>query len=165
MTKEELKEILDKHKRWLYESGGWSEDDRADLRGANLRGANLRGANLWGADINADTKIRLCITCPDTGSFIAWKSAGDYIVKLEIPEDAKRSSATTRKCRASKAKVLEIQKMDGSRADVTEVTSDRGGVYRVGEMVYPDKWDDDRWNECSNGIHFFVTRVEAEDWR
>ena len=137
----------------------------ADLRGADLRGANLYGADLRGADLDEKTDIRLCITCPDTGSFIAWKSAGGYIVKLEIPADAKRSSATSRKCRASKARVLEIQNKDGSKADVTEVKSDRGGVYKVGEMVYPDEWDDNRWNECSHGIHFFVTRMEAEDWR
>ena len=85
-------------------------------------------------------------------------------MKLEIPEDARRSSATTRKCRADKARVLEIQNKDGSKADVTEVTSERGGVYKVGEMIYPDEWDECRWNECSNGIHFFVTRMEAEDW-
>ena len=192
MTKTELNEILKKHKKWVFdEPGGERADLRgadlrganlygadlrganlrgADLRGADLRGADLRGANLYGADLRgADldekTDIRLCITCPDTGSFIAWKSAGGYIVKLEIPADAKRSSATSRKCRASKARVLEIQNKDGSKADVTEVKSDRGGVYKVGEMVYPDEWDDNRWNECSHGIHFFVTRMEAEDWR
>ena len=206
MTKTEIKEILEKHQKWLVgEPGGeranlrganlyganlyganlygadlsganlyganlYGADLRganlygADLRGANLRGANLRGANLYGADLDEKTDIRLCITCPDTGSFIAWKSASGYIVKLEIPADAKRSSATSRKCRASKARVLEIQNKDGSKADVTEVKSDRGGVYKVGEMVYPDEWDDNRWNECSHGIHFFVTRMEAEDW-
>ena len=221
MTNEELKEILDKHHKWLYNepdgeranlygaglrganlygadlrcadlygadlrgadlygadlSGAnlYGADLRgadlygaglsgAGLRGANLYGADLRGADLYGADLNQKTEIRLCITCPDTGSFIAWKSAGGYIVKLEIPEDAKRSSATSRKCRCDKARVLEIQNRDGSKADVIEVESDRGGIYRIGEMVYPDEWDDNRWNECSNGIHFFVTRMEAEDW-
>lgn len=179
MTREEIKVVLEKHKRWLEESEGWSEEDRAnlyganlrradlrraDLSGADLRGANLSGANLSGADLSGDTKIRLAIVCPDTGSFIAWKAAGGYIIKMEIPEDAKRSSATTRKCRCDKAKVLEIQNKDGRKADVSEVTSDRGGIYRVGEMVYPDSWDPDRWNECSHGIHFFVTRMEAEDW-
>ena len=191
MTKTEIKEILEKHQKWLV---GEPDGERANLRGADLRGADLygadlygadlygadlrganlygadlrgadlRGANLYGANLDEKTCIRLCITCPDTGSFIAWKSAGGYIVKLEIPEDAKRSSATSRKCRASKARVLEIQNKDGSKADVTEVKSDRGGVYKVGEMVYPDEWDDNRWNECSHGIHFFVTRMEAEDW-
>ena len=161
MTNEELKEILDKHHKWLYNE---PDGERADLSGANLYGADLRGANLYGANLNQKTEIRLCITCPDTGSFIAWKSAGGYIVKLEIPEDAKRSSATSRKCRCDKARVLEIQNRDGSKADVIEVESNRGGIYRIGEMVYPDEWDDNRWNECSNGIHFFVTRMEAEDW-
>ena len=191
MTREELEEILDEHKKWLKnEDDGEQADLRganlrgadlwganlwganlwgADLRGANLRGADLWGANLWGAnlrgaDLNDETKIRYAIHCPDAGAFIAWKSAGGYIVKLEIPEDARRSSATTRKCRADKARVLEIQNKDGSKADVTEVTSERGGVYKVGEMIYPDEWDECRWNECSNGIHFFVTRMEAEDW-
>ena len=204
MKREEIKVVLEKHKRWLEESEGWSEEDRADLSranlygadlsranlyganlygadlyganlsradlsranlyGANLSRANLYGANLYGANINKDTKIRFAIACPDAGAFIAWKAAGGYIVKMEIPEDAKRSSATTRKCRCDKAKVLEIQNKDGSTAEVSEVTSDRGGVYRVGEMVYPDSWDEDRWNECSHGIHFFVTRMEAEDW-
>ena len=168
-TADEIKEILERHKRWLEESEGWSEYDRANLSGADLSGAdlsraNLSRANLFGADLSDETKIRLCITCPDTGSFIAWKKAGGYIVKLEIPEDANRSSATTRKCRADKAKVLEIQNMDGSKAEVEEVRSERGGVYKVGEIIYPDKWDDCRWNECSHGIHFFVTRMEAEDW-
>lgn len=199
MDKDKLQEILDKHKRWVEETDGWSEDDRADLQEANLQGADLQEANLWGADLQGadlwkanlrkanlrkadlqgadlwganlqeanlsdDVKIQLCIACPDTGSFIAWKKAGEYIVKLEIPEDALRSSSTTRKCRASKAKVLEIQNMDGSKADVEVVRSGHGGIYRVGETIYPDKWDSCRWNECSNGIHFFVTRMEAENW-
>lgn len=188
-SKDELKKILENHNRWLEESEGWREEDRADLRGADLRKADLRKADLWGADLlgadlwgadlwgaklleadlrgadpNDETKIRICITCPDTGEFIAWKAVGKYIVKLEIPDDAKRSSATTRKCRADKARVLEIQNKDGSKADVEECVSERGGIYKVGEMIYPDKWDECRWNECSHGIHFFVTRMEAEDW-
>lgn len=46
---EELKEILEKHKKWLNgEDGG----RRANLRGADLRGAYLRDANLRGADLD-----------------------------------------------------------------------------------------------------------------
>ena len=166
LTKEALKDILDKHMKWWRDEEGGKRADlqRAYLQGAYLRGAYLRGADLRGADLQDDTKIRLAIQCPDTGAFIAWKAAGGYIVKLEIPEDAKRSSATSRKCRADKAKVLEIQNIDGSIADVTEVKSERGGIYKLGEMIYPDSFDECRWNECSHGIHFFVTRMEAEDW-
>jgi len=146
----------------------------ADLQGASLRNANLQGANLLGADIGqADmyeiktdtaTKIDWPMVCPETGSFVAWKKAGEYIVKLEIPEDAKRSSATTSKCRASMAKVLEIQNEDGTRANKADVRSSRGKTYKIGEIVYPDKWDNNRWNECSHGIHFFMTRQEAVEW-
>ena len=49
MNTEELKEILEKHRKWVNsEDGG----ERADLRGADLRGADLRGADLRGADLS-----------------------------------------------------------------------------------------------------------------
>ena len=142
----------------------------ADLRGANLQGADLRGANLLGVDMcgpkmNEATKIDWPMACPETGSFVAWKRVGGHVVKLEIPEDAERSSATTSKCRASKAKVLEIYNGNGTKSDLTEVMSNRCWIYKVGEMVYPDEWDDNRWNECSHGIHFFMSRREAVNWR
>lgn len=145
----------------------------ADLRGADLRYANLKHACTNGMKTDAETKIDWPIACPETGSFIGWKKAFKYagstkrctmIVKLEIPAHAERSSATTNKCRASMARVLEIQNRDGRKADVTEARSCWGKVYKVGEMVYPDEWDDNRWDECSHGIHFFMTRDEAVAW-
>ena len=36
--------------------------------------------------------------------------------------------------------------------------------YKVGEIVRCGNWDDCRWNECSGGIHFFLTRYEAENY-
>lgn len=33
--------------------------------------------------------------------------------------------------------------------------------YHVGEIVRVDNFDDNRWRECSTGIHFFMTRDEA----
>ena len=82
---------------------------------------------------------------------------------LEIPEDAKRLSATGRKCRCDKAKVLGIQNIDGTQSDLTEIASDRtyDFVYKIGEVVSVDDFDEDRWNECSTGIHFFINREEA----
>ena len=138
----------------------------ADLRHADLRDADLCGAYLSGADLE---KIRASHTtsmffpqCPD-GEFIGYKKAGGKIVKLLIPEDAKRSSATTLKCRCSKAKVLEIQEIDGSPSEVKEVRSkfDNDFIYRVGETVCVEDFDEDRWNECSPGIHFFISRQAA----
>lgn len=139
----------------------------ANLCGANLSGANLSRANLRGTDLskliyNEDTAF-YALQCPETGSFIGYKKAHDYIVELEILADAKRSSATSRKCRCSAAKVLSITTVDG-RTKVKEIASNRDSnfVYRVGEIVRVDCFDENRWNECSTGIHFFITRSEAE---
>ena len=151
----------------------------ADLSGANLYGANLRGANLYRVDLcgailcGADLRganLReaknipfIPYTCPDTGSFIGYKKANGYIVVLEILSDARRCSATDRKCRCDKAKVLEIQNLDGSKANVNTVASgyDSTFIYTVGEIVEEPNFDEDRWNECSAGIHFFTNRQEA----
>ena len=153
----------------------WYADLRgADLRGADLRGADLRnaileGANLSGANLRY-AKINFYIACPEKGSFIAFKKAGNnynnYIVELLIPEDAKRCSATSRKCRCDKAKVLSITKIDGTSDGVDTVYSiyDKTFAYKIGELVEVKDFDDNRWNECSTGIHFFLTRQEAVEY-
>ena len=134
----------------------------ANLRGAYLVGANLRGANLEGANYSEYTSF-LSYQCPTEGSFIGWKKCGRYIVKLKICEDADRSSSTSLKCRCSKVEVLEIQNLDGSRAGITEICSDynKDFIYKVGETVEVKDFNKCRWNECSNGIHFFIDRNVA----
>ena len=134
----------------------------ANLSGADLRYANLRYADLSNIDVSAMTAF-LLPQCPSEGSFVAWKKAGGMIVKLLVTEDAKRSSATTLKCRCSKAKVLAIENIDGSKSELKEVASsyDSNFVYRIGETVEVENFDDDRWNECSSGIHFFIAREMA----
>ena len=137
---------------------------RADLREADLRETNLSGADLRGANLREAKNIPFIpYTCPDTGSFIGYKKANGYIVVLEILSDARRCSATDRKCRCDKAKVLEIQNLDGSKANVNTVASgyDSSFIYTVGEIVEEPNFDEDRWNECSAGIHFFTNRQEA----
>ena len=139
----------------------------ADLSWADLLKANLLEANLWKANLLMAKNIPyIPIACPDAGAFVAWKKVNDYIVKLQIPEDAKRCSATTRKCRCDKAFVLAIENKDGTDSGKTMLINKTYAtcVYTVGEMVYPDSWDDNRWNECSHGIHFFITRQEAVNW-
>lgn len=134
----------------------------ADLGNASLEGANLEGADLEGADYSEYTSF-LAYQCPIEGSFIGWKKCGRDIVKLKICEDADRSSSTSLKCRCSKAEVLEIQNLDGSRAGITEICSDynKDFIYKVGETVEVKDFDKCRWNECSNGIHFFIDRNVA----
>lgn len=138
-----------------------------DFRGAGLYDdCNFRDALFDNIETNEFTRMGIPMTCPDTGSFIGWKAGRNYIIKLEIPEDAERSSSNSRKCRCSKAKVLEIQSLTDETILHDEDMSFRGGlIYRVGEMVYPDEWDPNRWNECSHGIHFFLTKEEALYWR
>ena len=139
----------------------------ADLRGADLSEADLRGADLSGADLRgAENVPYIPYACPDFGMFIGFKKASGYIVVLEIPEDAKRLSATGRKCRCNKAKVIEIQNIDGTKANVTKVASDYDSdfVYEVGKTVSVDNFCEDRWEECSSGIHFFINRQESVNY-
>lgn len=134
---------------------------KTDLRGTNLCKACLMGANVDEIIYDESTAF-YALQCPKEGSFIGYKTAQGFIIKLEITADAKRSSATSRKCRCDKAKVLSITSPDG-KIKRSEVFSnyDPDFVYRVGEMVNVNDFDDDRWNECSTGIHFFITREEA----
>lgn len=159
----DIRKILDEHKKWLLCEGG----ARADLSEANLSGADLSEADLREAK-NIDRAMWNIYTtfypmqCPESGAYIGYKKAGGLIVKLEIMEDAVRSSATSRKCRASKAKVLSITDLDGNPAG-NQVSSDRDKdfVYVVGETVEVKDFDTNRWKECSTGIHHFITREEA----
>ena len=133
----------------------------ADLSYADLKGADLRGANLSEVNYNHLTAF-LSLQCPEEGSFIGYKKSGDKIVKLRIEEDSKRSSATTRKCRASKVAVLSITSIDGKEEfKKAENTGEYSFTYEVGKTYEIEDFDEDRWNECSTGIHFFITRDEA----
>lgn len=106
------------------------------------------------------------MACPTDGSFIGWEKASGYIVKLQIPEDARRSSAVGEKCRCDKALVVDIQNVDGTKADIETVYSDHDEnfVYAVGATVEAPYFDDDRWNECAPGIHFFIDRRAAVEY-
>ena len=137
---------------------------RANLRNADLSEANLSNADLSGAYISEDTKIDYPIACPETGSFIGYKKASyGYIVKLQICKNARRSSATTKKCRCSKALVLSIENRNGSYSGLQEIESiyNTSFVYRVGEIAEVPNFDDNRWHECAPGIHFFTDRQDA----
>ena len=138
----------------------------ADLRGANLSDADLRGADLCGASIDQMMwniyTVFYPLQCPESGSYIGYKKASGLVVELEIPADARRSSATSRKCRASKAKVLSITDINGNPAGgQVKSNYDPNFVYAIGETVEVTDFDDNRWNECSTGIHHFIARAEA----
>ena len=146
---------------------GEANIDGADLKEANLLGTNLKNTDIVCAVISEDTKIDYPIACPETGSFIGYKKAvSEKIVKLQICKDAKRSSATAKKCRCSKALVLAIENMDGSDSGLQEIEShfDPCFIYRVGEIAEVYNFDNDRWRECASGIHFFMDRQDAVEY-
>ena len=179
-----IKEIIEKHRKWLAgEDGGGRADlsgadlsganlsradlSRANLYGANLSRANLSGANLYGANFPLELVNKFYpICCPEYGAFVAWKKANGKVVKLMVEETAKRSSAYGRKCRCSSALCLAIENLDGTDSGLTQIASDHDSsfIYRVGEVVKVDNFDDDRLNECAPGVHFFITRQEAVDY-
>ena len=111
--------------------------------------------------------------CPETGSYIAYKKAklstavNDYcLVKLFIPEDALRSSATNMKCRASKAQVLDITDFSETKHYQRAMSSyEYEFIYNVGETIEITDFDKNRWNTCAAGIHHFLSKQEAIDYQ
>jgi len=142
---------IEKHRLWL---NGDSDGERLVCHLENLQGADLR-------EVKVDYQTTGYFSAISEGEIVVWKKLDSRIVKMLVPSHAARSSATTRKCRVSEAVVLEIS--TGENA-VVNLACGHTTVYRVGESVFPDSWDSDRWNECSHGIHCFLTKEEAEAW-
>ena len=144
----------------------------AYLRGAYLRGADLRGANLTDADLTGAylRKVQaINQIIPEEGAFIAYKKGynddGNCLVKLEIPEKAKRhNSLGGRKCRAEFVKVLDIRNSKGHKVKSCHGGHNSEFIYTMGELATPDSYDPDPLKECSNGIHFFISKQEVKDW-
>lgn len=141
----------------------WGIKYGADLSRANLSDANLSRANLSCVNLSCAKNVELALArtriLPD-GDLIGWKKCkGGIIVKLRIPATAKRSHAFGRKCRAEYADVLEVIGEGKAISD-----HDRKTRYVVGQRVFPDKFDENWQNECASGIHFFITRLEAENY-
>jgi len=135
----------------------------ADLSSANLSSANLRSADLSSANLSSanlrsakDAELPIARTriLPE-GQLIGWKKLKDgSIAKLSIPAEARRSHSFGRKCRAEFVDVLE-----------GEGVSAHDGItrYKPGKRVPCDKWEEDWTQECAGGIHFFITKIEAEN--
>lgn len=146
---------------------------------ANLLDASLEKLYI-GDDLNriyseAINVPNIPYKCPVEGSFIGWKKVYTsnfdhdewYLIKLEIPAVAKRSSSISNKCRCSMAKVVGIYDKSGNPTEIKSIinkNSNRHTEYNVGEYVYPDSFDEDRWKECTHGIHFFIDKEEAMNY-
>src|ERR1700676_3242946 len=131
---------------------------QANLMRANLDGANLTRANLDGANHISDLAAAQLTILP-VGSFIGWKKCqNNVIVKLMISHKVRRSNATGRKCRAESVRVLAVF---GGNKGIS--IHDQKTIYRKGETVTCDTWNENRWVECGGGIHFYLSRIEAEN--
>lgn len=147
--------------------------ERASLRRVNLTYADIRGAKLYAAVLeNAildniifdDKTENFRIHCPEQGAFVAYKKGLDnLIIKLLIPSDARRVSSTMNCCRCDKAKVLEIKNLEGTKFfDEAWSTVAENFCYKLGEWVYAENFNEDRWYDSTGGIHFWMTEEEAK---
>ena len=150
------------------------------LANTNLAKAEIRNCKLDNIVANPFTSF-YNLQCPEEGSFIGFKKAYinttpnnktyfpslPVIVKLQITEDSLRSSATSRKCRCSKAKVLSISYLDGTECPEGTIAYSQYNsdfIYKIGDILEIKNFDEDRWEECAKGIHFFITREEAVNY-
>lgn len=87
------------------------------------------------------------------------KLRDDKIATLKLVKGQKFIAAKYEKCRTDRAIVVDI-----SDNEETGVSShDPSFVYKFGEEVVADYYDE-TFQECTGGIHFFLTREEAERW-
>lgn len=148
---------------------------KSDLHNTDIGSGVTSPKRLLDAD-NDFTDALYFQKVPTEGSFIGWKEAiiwstiaGEpisryFLVKLLIPEDAKRSSAFGIKCRCNKAVVLDIFNLDGSLTEYklpVHSIRDYAFVYEKGKTVEVPDFDDCWWHECSAGIHFFLDKKAA----
>ena len=156
----------------------------------NLYNAHFQKAILKDVEADSNTEYFNDL-CPKENSFIGYKAAYvsntesnksfskiPVIVELEVPADAMRSSATTKKCRCNKAKVLSCYKIErhisssnnikfnlGKKINYPiEISSfyDNNFSYKIGENITcKAPFDENRWKECASGIHFFMNSKDA----
>jgi hypothetical protein len=131
----------------------------ADLTGANLINSELEYANLTDAILDEKEQCRkgVMLTEPMTGYK---KAYGGKIITLEIPVGAKVFSIHNDKRRTNKANVIDMQ-------GETELSSmhENNFKYHVGDEIDIIDFDENYNVECSTGIHFFLTREEAENFK
>ena len=142
------------------------ELEGADLRNADLRNADLRNADLRNADLEINKIKHLFQIVPEEGSFVAWKKGeNSCILKLLISTPKRHNYLAGRKCRAECVDVLNIWDSKGNEIKECQNEPYRTRVqYTAGKRTYADSYNPDPRIECSNGIHFFLTRKEAEEW-
>ena len=132
---------------------------KANLEGTDLDGADMYGANLFGTDMYGANGR--CVEYKKgkmlSESIIGYKKCKDnIIVTLEIPRGVIVFSISGNKCRTNKAKVIDIEGADRAYSTYQYMS------YYVGDEITVYNFNCEYNEECSNGIHFYMTREEAE---
>jgi hypothetical protein len=137
----------------------------ADIHGANLSDANLEGTILFGANL-AGAILPDFQLCPQERAFVAYKKLrNELVATIEIPADVPRTSSLVgRKCRAQSARVLSVEAPDGTLVPEGVSLHDKKFLYRTGEVVSVPDYDPDIRAECTQGVHFFMTKEEARKY-
>lgn len=119
---------------------------------------DFKSTSIEGAKFPAHFQDRFQI-CPE-GELIVYKKLLEGICKLKIPQEAARvNSISSRKCRASEAIVLELP----HGCTIGHSQHNPKFIYEVGKKVVPEFGFSNDWRvTCAGGIHFFLTRKEAE---
>ena len=151
----------------------------ANLRGAYLIGANLRGAYLTGAYLTGAYLRNADLRCADL-SYTDLSYTDLAGVDLR---NANLSGANLRNANLTGANLLGAKnipfipmacpdtgafigykKASGYILKLEISNYDKNFIYRLGEIVEEPNFCEDRWNECAEGIHFFINRQEAVEY-
>ena len=157
--------------------------DGADVSGSNFKFADTIDCNdfyakdqmihkgLKGVGSAENPIFHIPMACPSHGAFIGWYGVGytapitvthgkrtSWVLKLEIPEDARRCSAEGEICRCDKAKLVELQDLAGNVLEDQEVTISynmQEYTLKVGEITEAPIYEEDCLKE-GPGIPFYI---------
>lgn len=173
------------HSSWFF---GHNSMKNVKLTNADMTEAGMRFVDMSGMDISGSNVYAACfeytkqdgikydentqwyeMKCPPEGqAFICWKCCtGLRVVQMLVPKDAKRVMATMETGRTNKVKVLSIKSIDETESfDWAQSTVDPDFYYDVGKWLEPaNGFEEDRWRDSSQGIHFFLERAQAVNYQ
>ena len=148
--------LKDADLKWT-DNSFWATFKKADMKNVDLKGSPLDDSAVEGAK-----NLFVPMVCPEEGAFIAWKKCRDgKIIRLMVPEDAQRTGCSSYTCRASEVVILNIFDGDNECEEAVCLYDDEI-VYHKGERVKDEEEFDPSLLHDGTGIHFYITRAEAE---